>query len=208
MTSRERMLIAMSGGTPDRVPCAPDTNYTIPQRLTGLPSWDIYYHEKVPIWKAYNDCVRYFGVDGFSHHGFYEIPFRDGCRLDKSVIQQDEEKMVLRMDFSSPAGNIFLEETYLRDEPPTPTIKHIDDFVEQYEILKYFFFGDIDKISFSKYKEMQKDMGENGVVGLCMLLPTLLTHWRQPTEAAFYDYFDHHELLTEFIGLWTDISRK
>ncbi len=42
MTKRERMLTAMTGGIPDRVPCSPDTNWTIPQRLAGVPSWDIY----------------------------------------------------------------------------------------------------------------------------------------------------------------------
>jgi uroporphyrinogen decarboxylase len=47
-------------------------------------------------------------------------------------------------------------------------------------------------------------MGEHGVVGLCMNLPTLLTMSREPTEAAFYDYFEHHDLLMEYIHLQED----
>jgi uroporphyrinogen decarboxylase len=47
-------------------------------------------------------------------------------------------------------------------------------------------------------------MGENGVVGLCMSLPTLLTNLKEPAESAFYDYYDHHKLLTEIIELQTN----
>jgi uroporphyrinogen decarboxylase len=47
-------------------------------------------------------------------------------------------------------------------------------------------------------------MGEHGVVGLCMLLPTLLMHWREPTEASFFDYYDHRDLLLDFIERWSD----
>ncbi len=43
MTPRERMLIAMTNGRPDRVPVAPDISNMIPCRLTGKPFWEIYY---------------------------------------------------------------------------------------------------------------------------------------------------------------------
>lgn len=204
MTKRERMLTAMTGGIPDRVPCSPDTNWTIPQRLAGVPSWDIYYFNNPPIWKAYNDCVRFYGVDGFSHHGYYEIPLFPDTEEIKEIVHHDERQMVVRTTFKCQAGEVFQEETYLRDEPPTPTVKFITDFVSQYGILKSYFFRDVENIRFEKYKEIQADMGDDGVVGLCMTLPTLLIHWRQPMEAAFYDYFQHHELLSDFIRLWTD----
>ncbi len=204
MTNKERMLTAMRGGTPDRVPCSPDTNWTIPQRLLDVPSWDIYYYNKPPIWKAYNDSVKYFGIDGFSHHGYYDIPLKKGSELKNEEIFSDGKKLIVRTTFSCPKGILTQEETYFRDEPPTPTKKWIDNFVEEYDLFCEYFFGDMDKINFDEYKKIQSDMGDNGVVGLCMLLPTLLTQWRQPTEAAFYDYFDHHELLSKFIDRWTE----
>ena len=53
MTPRQRMLCAMTGGTPDRVPASPDTNWMIPARLKGGKFWDVYYYGQPPIWKAY-----------------------------------------------------------------------------------------------------------------------------------------------------------
>ncbi len=204
MTNKDRILTAMTGGKPDRVPCAPDTNWTIPQRLKGVPSWDIYYYNQPPIWKAYNDCVKYYGVDGFSHHGYYEIPLKNDGEIKQDEIIKNEKKLIVRSTFSCSKGSLTQEETYLRDEPPTPTKKWIENFEKEYDIFCDYFFGDVEKIDFSQYTKIQEDMGDKGAVGLCMQLPTLLTHWRQPTEAAFYDYFEHHELLSEFIDRWTD----
>ncbi len=65
MTSKERMLIAMQNGKPDRVPVAPDISCMVPCRLTGKPFWDIYISETPPIWKAYIGAVKYFGIDGW-----------------------------------------------------------------------------------------------------------------------------------------------
>jgi uroporphyrinogen decarboxylase len=198
------MMTAMRGGVPDRVPCSPDTNWTIPAKRVGGKFWDVYYYGKPPIWKAYNDCVRYFGVDGFSHHGTYSVPPLPGCSHQNEIVEKNEDKMVVKTTFTCPAGALTQETTFLHDEPPTPTKKFITDFKAQFECAKYLLLGDVEKISFKQYFMARDDLGDDGVTGLCMNLPTLLTFWRQPTEAAFYDYYDHKELLDEFIALWTD----
>jgi len=96
------------------------------------------------------------------------------------------------------------ETTFLEGEPPTPTKKWIDDFSSQYEALRYMSFGDVSQINFDTYIKAREDLGDDGVVGLCVSLPTLLTHFRQPTEGAFYDYYDHNDLLDSYINEWTD----
>ena len=65
MTSRQRMLIAMTNGQPDMVPVAPDTSNMIPCRLTGKPFWDIYLYQDPPLWEAYIRCCKHFGFDGW-----------------------------------------------------------------------------------------------------------------------------------------------
>ena len=67
MTSRERMLTAMTGGQPDMVPVAPDTSNMIPCRLTGKPFWEIYLYQDPPLWEAFIGCVKHFGCDGWLH---------------------------------------------------------------------------------------------------------------------------------------------
>ncbi len=46
MTSRERLLTVMKGGTPDCVPVAPDFSNMIPARMTGKPFWDLYLYNQ------------------------------------------------------------------------------------------------------------------------------------------------------------------
>lgn len=198
------MLAAMTGGVPDRVPASPDTNWTIPARLVGGPFWNVYHHRDPPIWKAYNDCVRTFGIDGFSHHGVYDLPPHPDTERESRIVEQTEEKMIVETSFRCPAGELTQQNTFLRREPPSPTKKWITDFEGQRDCLPYLFFGDVASISFDSYRQVQADMGDDGVVGLCMHLPTLLTQWREPTEAAFYDYYDHHDRLADFIEQWTE----
>jgi uroporphyrinogen decarboxylase len=198
------MLTAMAGGIPDRVPASPDTNWMIPARLQGGPFWEVYHHGRPPIWKAYNDCVRHFGIDGFSHHGTYRLPPHPECEGTAEIVRQDAELMLIRQTFRCPAGELTQETTFLHDEPPTTTKKWITDFDAQYECLPYLFFGDVGGISFDSYRAAREDLGDDGVVGLCVLLPTLLTPWREPIEGAFYDYYDHHAKLSAFIETWTD----
>ncbi len=203
MTPRQRMLTAMTGGVPDRVPASPDTNWMIPARLVGGPFWTVYRYGDPPIWKAYNDCVRHFGLDGFSHHGTYHVPAHGDTERASRYLEQSDERLVVESTFRCPAGELTQQTTFLRRECPTPTKKWITDFQAQYDCLDYLFFGDVANVRFDGYQRAREDMGEDGVVGLCMHLPTLLTQWREPTEAAFYDYFDHHDLLADFIERWT-----
>ncbi|NLT43033.1 MAG: hypothetical protein GXX93_10205, partial [Anaerolineae bacterium] len=69
MTPRERMLVAMTGGKPDRVPATPDISNMVPCRLTGEPFWEVYYFRQPPLWQAYIEAVRYFGIDGWFTYG-------------------------------------------------------------------------------------------------------------------------------------------
>jgi uroporphyrinogen decarboxylase len=197
------MLTAMTGGTPDRVPASPDTNWMIPARLVGGPFWQVYYHHDPPIWKAYNDCVRHFGIDGFSHHGYAQVPGHPEAHGSSEIVEQSGERMVVRHHFRCPAGELTSETTFLRDEAPTTTLKPITDLKAQFGFLRYM-MGDPSQARFDAYKKVQADMGDDGVVGLCMDLPMLMWQMRQPAEAAFYDYYDHHDLVAEWVRRQTE----
>ena len=64
MNPRERLLSVLKGQIPDCVPVCPDISNMIPARLTGKPFWDIYVYQDPPLWKAYIDAVKDFGIDG------------------------------------------------------------------------------------------------------------------------------------------------
>ena len=129
MTSRERMLTAMANGIPDRVPVAPDMSNMIPCRLTGKPFWDIYLYQDPPLWRAYMDAVRHFGIDGWLHHldGFSldEPPPPDPTgevRSETVIVEKTEEWIITRRYTQRPgqgrewASGITV---YPRADPPT-----------------------------------------------------------------------------------------
>ena len=68
MTSRERMITALSNKQPDRVPVTPDLWCMVPCRLTGKPFWEVLYEKNPPLWKAHIDAIKYFDYDGFFDH--------------------------------------------------------------------------------------------------------------------------------------------
>ena len=86
MTSRERLLTVLKGRIPDCVPVSPDVSNMIPARMTGLPFWDIYLYQKIPQWKAYIDCVKYFGFDSFMD-GYAKILFDEVGDLQHGQLQ-------------------------------------------------------------------------------------------------------------------------
>jgi hypothetical protein len=66
-------LTVLKGNIPDYVPVAPDFSNMIPARRTGRPFWDLYLYNNPPIWEAYIDCARHFGIDSVMD-GYF--PFR------------------------------------------------------------------------------------------------------------------------------------
>jgi len=199
----------MSGGIPDRVPASPDTNWMIPAKQIGGPFWKVYRKNNPPIWKAYNDCVKRFGIDGFSHHGFYDLPATANVSCETKLVFQTEERQVVGNWTRTRLGDLYAETTFLCGEPPTDTRKPITDFVAQHEILREIMFHrDLSQLRLETYAKVQQDMGESGVVGLCIYLPTILFMQREPAEGAMYDYYDHHDLLADFVAEWTDYLER
>ena len=135
MTSRERMLCAMRNQQPDRVPVAPDISNMIPCRLTGKPFWDIYLYQDPPLWRAYMDAVRHFGMDGwiYSLDGFYvpdpaePAPSPSADRQENVMVEETTERMVTRSytERRSKAKEWSRHVTvYPRADPPTTLLAH------------------------------------------------------------------------------------
>lgn len=72
LTPRQRMLVAIANGQPDRVPVAPDISNMVPCRPTGKPFWKVYRDEDPPLRRAYLKALRQFGFDGWFTCGRYD----------------------------------------------------------------------------------------------------------------------------------------
>jgi len=122
LSSKERMIIAMRHGKPDRVPVAPDISNMVPCRLTGKPFWDIYQASDPPLWKAYVQAVEFFGFDGWHIYAHLDYVTKNDQRTWKSEeVSRSDERYVIRTTCGTPAGDLWQETTYYIADPPTHT---------------------------------------------------------------------------------------
>ena len=189
MTSKERMLAATRLEEPDMVPVAPDTSNMIPCRLTGKPFWDIYLYQDPPLWKAYIDCCKHFGFDGWlpsvgnSALGLRDLP-------ENSVIVKKTDERIITRSFTENNGKKEWADrvnVYYRDNPPTRRLHahkvglpDSHDWYEEIEGIRQWPTG-------KELIDMAKGlMGDSGIVGGSVGLPGL---GKEP-ETVF-DYYDH-----------------
>jgi hypothetical protein len=203
VTSRERMLIAMTNGRPDRVPVAPDISNMIPCRLTGKPFWDLYLHNDPPVWRAYVDAVRHFGMDGWFTYGYVAFQHRgDRREWSSETVSQTDERIVTRTTCRTPDGDLACETTYYVADPPTQTRKWVTDFPADLAKLRWF-FPEITGYDRAPLDEMRACLGEDGALGACVGLPGFhdLFNWFDGgLAAAAFAWADHRDAIREFVS--------
>jgi len=136
MTPRQRMLTAIRNEQPDRVPVAPDISNMIPARLTGKPFWDIYYFQDPPLWKAYIDAVRYFGIDGWFIYGDMQYQWPGERHEAVEALHQTHDRWMVRYRARVDGHPYGYEHTYYAADPPTLTEKRVKDLETEWTLLE------------------------------------------------------------------------
>lgn len=196
MTSKERLLTAMRHGIPDRVPVAPDMSNMIPARLTGKPFWDIYLYQDPPLWLAYIEAVKHFGIDGFLDYQVGvifpdEMPEPDPNPWQLAIVERRPDRLVTQA-YRRVDGKMQWATTcdvYPRYDPPTyglPLDKvglpPIPERWEPVEGVKEWPTGP--ELFYMAYELM----GDHGVVGMVCGTSCVLYG-----EAGVYEYYDNPE---------------
>ena len=121
MTSKERMLAATRLEVPDYVPVAPDTSNMIPCRLTGKPFWDIYLYQDPPLWKAYTDCCKHFGFDGWLPSAASSALQPPPSFENDRIVQRNDEHIITRSFRSQNGRRVWADRVtvYYHANPPT-----------------------------------------------------------------------------------------
>lgn len=194
MTSRERLRTVLAGGIPDHVPVAPDTSNMIPARLTGKPFWDLYLYQNPPIWKAYIDCVRYFGFDSLMD-GYAPVEFSDmtpPAEGREVIVFRNEERIVTQW-LREAGGKRFWSEkatVYYIADPPSHGIDPLSIRLPR-EPAGFCEIGDV--FPWPEGAELlslvKKELGDRGLVGVRCGTSALLH-----TEQDIYDYYDDPEV--------------
>lgn len=131
MTSKERILAAMRGEIPDRVPVQLGITNMFSVLAQGLAGWDVFVNNTVPYWKVVTDTARHFGLDGYLYLSLDSIPSPSAPPSRTETVYRDEEKVIRRRTIETPAGELWEERTFLKNETPTVTrglLKNDRDF--------------------------------------------------------------------------------
>jgi len=141
MTSKQRFLTAMRGGTPDRVPVAPDTSNYIPAKRSKLPFWDIYFNGVTPLWKEYLKTIDYFGADYWVNSCWYSpLVYEDSphiTRTQKDHYDAALDAMVRDETLRTPDGELTGQTVCLRADPPTPVRKVMKDIARDWKAFRW-----------------------------------------------------------------------
>ncbi|HHY83223.1 MAG TPA: hypothetical protein GX505_11200 [Clostridiales bacterium] len=210
LTSRERLMCAMRGGMPDRVPVAPDMSNMIPCKLTGKPFWDIYYYNNPPLWEAYLNAARTYGIDGWFTYG--QLDYKYPINVDErcEIISKTKEKIVVRNTYETPKGELSKVTVYPWDNPPTIIEKLIKNFKDDFSKFIYLMQAPVDYDDETLIQQ-KKALGEDGI--MCINVPapgfhTLVDYFDGGLEALTYALYDYPDMFNELIDLFHKRSVK
>lgn len=201
MTPRERMIVAMANGTPDRVPVAPDISNMIPARLTGKPFWDVYYFNEPPLWKAYLLAVEHFGIDGWFIYGDMQYQW-SGERVEAvEDMRKTDERWVVHYRGRIDDCAYTHENTYYIADPPTSTEKIVKDLQKDWKLVEKLFTPPVG-YNPSLVREQRAALGEKGAFGIGIGYPGLQSWFGMlegGLEALTYLCYDHPDLMDEVL---------
>ena len=202
MTSRERMMAAMRHKIPDRVPVAPDISNMIPCRLTGKPFWEIYLNQSPPLWKAYLDAVKYYGMDGWVVAHSVKLKQETPINVTENIYKQNNSWKAVRT-YHTPDGD--LREVIVSPiaDSPTPIEKLIKNFKEDFKKIRHL-YSKVVGYDDSVLQELKSSVGESGVISTYVGVPgfhEFLSFFHGNLEAVVYAYMDEPELFQELCDL-------
>jgi len=197
MTPKERLLVAMTGGQPDRVPVTPDISNMIPCRLTGKPFWEIYYFGDPPLWQAYIEAVKYFGIDGWFTYGDMQFQW-PGDRYEAiEDMHRTQDRWTIRYRGRLDGQRYNRETTYYVADPPTRTGKPLLDLESQWALIEKWFAPPVG-YNPSLLREQRRALGDLGIFGVSVGYPGFQS-WFSLFDGEVMDlsywYYDKRDLI-------------
>lgn len=172
----------------------------IPCRLTKKPFWDIELYKSPPLWKAYIEAAKYFGIDAWFFYAHLDFKTDSKVEIKRQVISRSEQKIVEKIVCITPAGELHEEFTYYKDNSAWKTVKPIKDIVKDLKKLRYL-YPRILGYEKKEFEAMRAALGDLGVFGPTIIYPGF--QWwcvmmYGGLEPLVYAYYDHPDLIEEW----------
>lgn len=165
MTSKQRFVAAIKGELPDRVPVAPDISNYIPCKRTGLPYWEIYFHEVMPLWKAYMEAMAYYGGDWWNTSCMPNAVVFEPARVEETTREEyrkDMDAMVRYRTIKTPDGVLTAQSVCMRADPPTPHEKPIKDLAADWKKVRWLLQAMPTGLDMKLWNEMKAECEKYG----------------------------------------------
>ncbi len=179
MTPRQRMLTAIRNAKPDRVPVAPDISAMVPTRLAGRGFYSVFIDSDPPLWRAYLDALRHFGMDGWFMYGHVPLVTLDVTATTRWVVERAEER-VQEITHHTPDGDLTTCVRFTDDNPPQVVKKPIADIDRDFPRFRHL-LGEIVSADYSIIALQRAELGELGVLGCGIATPGF---------QMWFDYFE------------------
>lgn len=199
MTPRERMRCAMTGGTPDRVPVAPDISTMIPCKKSGCSFIDVLLRRKPQLWQAYLEAVKYYGIDGWFAYGDIGFEYKKEYTERYEEYYDDQNRLVVRRIVDTPKGQLTSATMYPENDCDVPVEKLIKDFKEDFPKFKYL-FPEITGYNDEAFRHQEKELGDLGIMAVGIYPPGMHmfnNYFQGGLETVTYAYYDEPELFME-----------
>lgn len=215
MSRKERMMMAMRHGIPDRVPVSPDISAMVPARLTGKPFWDVFLYEDPYIGDAYIDATKLLGFDAW--YIYDELPFGNArlfsnnepmvslapysgmipaSMMQREIVARTDERITTTSRIATPYGALTKTDVYPIADVPWPEEKWIKDLDRDWERMRWV-MGE--EWAFRKSSRNRDKLGDLGVYSWMLFLP--LDWWFHIREDASqqltFDLVDQPEKMAE-----------
>ena len=195
MTPQERMITAIKNQQPDRVPVAPDFSNMIPCRLTEKPFWEVYYFQDPPLWRAYIEAVKYFGIDGWFTYGDMQYQWPGERYLAVEDMRKTADRWVVRYRHRINGLTCAAEQTYYVADPPTRTQKPFKSIERDWPLIEKWFQPPVG-YNPSLLHEQRRELGELGAFGVGLSYPGFQS-WFGLFNGGLMDlsvwYYEQHE---------------
>ncbi len=209
MTPRERLLTVLRGDIPDCVPVAPDFSNMIPSRLTGKPFWDIYLYNDPPLWEAYINCAKHFGIDSLMDGYFnvdFPVPHPSGPEWERFIVLRSPDRIITQASYVEGGKRVWRPtvDVYYVADPPTHGVPAerigLPPVPARWEPLEGVKPVDKGPAGFRRVKEL---MGDQGLVGVFVTNSSALG-----SPEAIYRYYDHPEKHEQWAAKRVEAAEK
>lgn len=202
LSSKERILTAMRGEKPDRVPVQLGVTNMFAVLQQGHDAWDVYWSGKVPLWKVTTDVFRRFGLDGYLYLTLESrrAPGGPEVATEREVVLRTDDRIVERNTVRTPRKDLVTERTYLRYETPTVTRGPVRD-AEDFQVWLEYCLAPAREYGFEHMLPAIEYLGQDGTAAGCVGIPglaALVEVFEDRLAGASYLAYDRPDLLEQY----------